>query len=127
MSRAEALRVLTRQARANINDVFEPREHYVGMCPHGGGPIWSTEFGIRRLADLDPEKMEAISEICDSKDGVKIKFHNSRQAIESLSRMQGWDSKIESEVTHKIDEGTKELLKSEYENIRNKVLIDDDC
>lgn len=127
MTRNEALRVLSRQARSNVTDVIEFKERYVGMGPDGGGPIWSTKFGIRRLADLDDEKLASISEINDSGGEVKVKLHSARQAIETLSRMQGWEAKKEVEATVTVDDETKQLIRENYQKLRQDMINVDDC
>lgn len=127
MTRNEALRILTRQARASIQDVIQFKDKFIGMAPDGSGPMWMTQFGIRRLCDLDPEKVSAISEISEGVNGTKIKMYNAKQSIDTLSRMQGWDAtqKVQSHLI--IDDETKEMLKTQYQSLREDMLTNDDC
>ena len=100
IGRREALQILTRQARGKLTDNVEFKSMYVGMCPDGGGPLWSTRWGLKHADDLDDELLANISEISDTKDGIKLKTYSQRDAIKDISRMQGWDSATQYE--HKI-------------------------
>ncbi len=129
LKRDEALRILTRQARGTLEDVVEFKSHFLGMCPDGGGPMWQTKWGLRFAEDLDPELMENIVEISDTKDGVKIKNYSKRDAVRDLSRMQGWDSATRHIVA--TEPGKPAEIKivdpSGYQQARKKMMDDDDC
>lgn len=51
---------------------------------------WSGQtITLKNSADLDPIKRRAIAEISQTKDGLKIKLHDKKGALDSLARHQG--------------------------------------
>ena len=128
MKREEALQILTRQARGNIGDVIEFKSMYIGMCPDGGGPLWTTKWGLKHADDLDPELLANITEISEGKEGTKVKKYSQRDAIKDMSTMQGWNSAVKHELTGKKDKPieTVVLSKEDYAKIRKDMMDDDD-
>jgi len=102
LGRDEALRRLTLMSRGDIGDVIEFKEEFKGMCPKGGGPMWSTKFGLKRASDIDPELMANIAEIAHTNNGIKVKQHSQKDAIQAISKMQGWDSPGVMKVDHTV-------------------------
>lgn len=50
---------------------------------------WSGQtITLKNSADLDPVKRRAIAEISQTKDGLKIKLHDKKGALDSLARHQ---------------------------------------
>lgn len=92
LKRDEGLRRLTRMSRGDISDVIEFKDEFIGMCPKGGGPMWNTKFGLKRASDIDPELMANIAEIAHTNNGIKVKHHSQKDAIQAIAKMQGWDN-----------------------------------
>lgn len=129
MGRSEALRILTRQARGNLEDCIEFKSHFLGMCPEGKGPMWQTKWGLRYVDELDPELTANIFEISEDKHGTKIKNYSQTDAIKSLSKMQGWDSATRHVVSTAKDKPVevKMVDPDGYKRARAEMLENDDC
>lgn len=130
MQRDEALRILSRQARGKLSDVVELTDEFTGMCPEGGGPIWRTRFGLKKATEIDPELFANIMEISHVQAGVKVKQYSQKEAIQTLAKMQGWDSAgppLKHELTGLNGEPivTRSLEKSEYAKVRMQMLSSD--
>lgn len=130
MSRNEALRILSRQARGSIADVLQFKSEFLGMCPKGGGPMWRTFYGIKHVSEMDPEMLANIMEIStDTNGNPKIKQYNTVNAIQRLSIMQGWDSATKHEIsgTNGGPVETVQMNMHDYKEAREQMIKEDDC
>ena len=127
LSKNEALAILTRQARGNIVDNIHFKAKFHGMCPDGGGPMWETMFGLKHADELDPELLANITELSHSKEGIKIKHASAKDAIAEIARIQGWTKSKTIEFGNPLSVEKRELDKSEYAAVREKMINGDDC
>lgn len=79
---------------------------------------------LKNSADLDAVKRRAIAEISQTKDGVKIKLHDKKGALDSMARHLGM---FNDKMTVGMDAATSELLAlmSGGNHVLNRVKIDD--
>lgn len=59
--------------------------------------VETTSHGVSLLAseDIDQDTAAAIAEISETKDGLKLKFHDKRAALDSLSKILGFNAPTE--------------------------------
>jgi phage terminase small subunit len=62
---------------------------------------------LKNSADLDKTKRRAIAEISQTKDGVRIKLHDKKGALDSIARHLGM---FNDKTTVGLDAATRELL-----------------
>lgn len=50
---------------------------------------------LKNSNELSPEVLAMVSEVSNTRDGIKIKFHSKEKCLELLGRMEGmWDDKL---------------------------------
>lgn len=96
MTRQEALERLSAFARTDLADLVEFGQYEIGEVD--GQPVIQAAWKIKDSVLQDSKKMAAISELAATKDGIKIKTHSPLQAIQQLSKMQGWESATRHEI-----------------------------
>lgn len=99
MTRQEALERLSNVARTDLADLVEFGSYEVGS--EDGQPVIQATWKIKDSVLQDKNKMALISELSAGRDGIKIKTHSPLQAIQQLSKMQGWDAATKHELTGK--------------------------
>lgn len=79
---------------------------------------------LKNSADLDKVRRRAIAEISQTKDGVKIKLHDKKGALDSIARHLGM---FNDKMTVGMDAATSELLAlmSGGNHVLNRVKTDD--
>ncbi len=79
---------------------------------------------LKNSADLDTVKRRAIAEISQTKDGVRIKLHDKKGALDSIARHLGM---FNDKTTVGLDASLTELLSlmSGGNHVLNRVKIDD--
>lgn len=118
MSRQEALERLSNVARTDLADLVEFGSYEVGS--EDGQPVIQATWKIKDSVLQDKNKMALISELSAGRDGVKIKTHSPLQAIQQLSKMQGWDAAVKQEVTGK-DGGAIEVSDMSEREIARRI------
>lgn len=93
MTKQEALEILTRQARTPLSDLVEWARYPIASDMMTGEVTeWQTGWRIKPAVEQDPDKMALISEITASKEGIKIKTHSQREALQLLGKYLGWEA-----------------------------------
>lgn len=83
ITKEEAVSELANVVRGRITDVFEFK----------GGLM-----KVKDLSTLPDEIVSCISSIKETASGIEIKLYDKRQAIDTLSRMLGWDEAIKQKI-----------------------------
>lgn len=93
MTKQEALEILTRQARTPLSDLVEWAKYPIASDMNTGEVTeWQTGWRIKPAVEQDPDKMALISELTAGKDGIKIKTHSQREALQLLGKFLGWEA-----------------------------------
>lgn len=106
MEKEEAMEILSRQARTSLSDLVEWARYPIASSMETGEVTeWQTGWRIKPSVEQDPEKMALISELTAGKEGIKIKTHSQREALQLLGKFRGWEApqKIQATVTAKPD------------------------
>lgn len=127
MTRQEALERLSKMARTSISDLLEFGSYEI--TKDDGEQVKQATWCFKDSADIDKDKLSAISEVTAGKEGLKIKLHDPKAAIKQLADLMGWEAPKKTELTGR-DGGpieTATLTKEEYKQARLEMLKDDDC
>lgn len=93
MEKEEAMAILTRQARTSLSDLVEWARYPIASdFTTGEVTEWQTGWRIKPSVEQDPEKMALISELTAGKEGIKIKTHSQREALQLLGKFAGWEA-----------------------------------
>jgi len=106
MEKEEAEALLTAMARTNLSDLVEWARYPIASSMETGEVTeWQTGWRIKDSVEQDPEKMGMIAELSAGKDGIKVKTHDRRGALQLLAKLKGWEApqKIQATVTAKPD------------------------
>ena len=103
MSREEALKILSNNARVKVSDIATFSYVSVGEDEEGND-IMQTVWKMKDSEDIDPEVMSCIKSVTMTKQGPKIELHDQQGAIKQLASMQGWESAQKFE--HSSPDGT---------------------
>ena len=103
MSREEALKILSNNARVKVSDIATFSYVRVGEDEEGND-IMQTVWKMKDSEDIDPEVMSCIKSVTMTKQGPKIELHDQQGAIKQLASMQGWESAQKFE--HSSPDGT---------------------
>jgi phage terminase small subunit len=103
MSRDEALKILSNNARVKVSDIATFSYVCLGEDEEGQD-IMGTVWKMKDSDEIDPNVMSCIKSVTMTKQGPKIELHDQQGAIKQLSTMQGWESaqKIEHDVNSVI-------------------------
>jgi phage terminase small subunit len=117
MSAEEVLKELSILGRAKIDDYLKVDDtEYVVGASEDGTPIKQSvrTVEIFRTEDIDKDKIKAISEIRQTKDGIALKLNDKQKALETLGRHWGlFTDKIDvkGEMSITIEGEVKEWAK----------------
>ena len=92
MSAEEVLKELSILGRAKIDDFLKVDDiEYIAGVDEKGNPIKQTvrTVEIFRTEDIGKDKIKAISEIRQTKDGIALKLNDKQKALETLGRHWG--------------------------------------
>lgn len=93
MEKEEAMEILSRQARTSLSDLVEWARYPIASDMMTGEVTeWQTGWRIKPSVEQDPEKMALISELSAGKEGIKIKTHSQREALQLLGKFRGWEA-----------------------------------
>lgn len=93
MEKEEAMEILSRQARTSLSDLVEWARYPIASSMETGEVTeWQTGWRIKPSVEQDPEKMALISELTAGKEGIKIKTHSQREALQLLGKFRGWEA-----------------------------------
>ena len=91
MSRDEAMKILSNNARVKISDIATFSYAQLGE-DEDGNPIMGSVWKMKDSDEIDPDVMSCIKSVTMTKSGPKIELHDQQGAIKQLSSMQGWDA-----------------------------------
>jgi phage terminase small subunit len=101
MEKEEAMAILTRQARTSLSDLVEWARYPISSDMMTGEVTeWQTGWRIKPSVEQDPEKMALISELTAGKEGIKIKTHSQREALQLLGKFRGWEAPTKIAATN---------------------------
>ncbi|MCG3462667.1 terminase small subunit [Xenorhabdus bovienii] len=100
MTRQEALERLSTMGRVSLHDIAEFRNSQIGEDDKGQ-PVFQASWQFKDSALQNPAALSAISELTTGKDGIKLKLHDPKAAIQQLSELMGWDAPKKTELTGK--------------------------
>jgi phage terminase small subunit len=100
MSRDEALKILSNNARVKVSDIATFSYVCLGE-DEDGQDIMGTVWKMKGSEDIDPDVMSCIKSVTMTKAGPKIELHDQQGAIKQLAAMQGWDSAVKIEIEAK--------------------------
>ncbi len=101
MEKEEAMEILSRQARTSLSDLVEWARYPIASDMMTGEVTeWQTGWRIKPSVEQDPEKMALISELTASKEGIKIKTHSQREALQLLGKFRGWEAPTKVAATN---------------------------
>lgn len=91
MSREEAILTLSKIARGKVPAKFRRIE----IVDAHGDTRHQTIVELPDSDDLTDEQLSTIAEVSQSRDGIKIKQHCPVNAINQLSKLEGWNKEKE--------------------------------
>lgn len=101
MEKEEAMEILSRQARTSLSDLVEWARYPIASDMMTGEVTeWQTGWRIKPSVEQDPEKMALISELTAGKEGIKIKTHSQREALQLLGKFRGWEAPTKVAATN---------------------------
>jgi phage terminase small subunit len=101
MEKEEAMEILSRQARTSLSDLVEWARYPIASSMETGEVTeWQTGWRIKPSVEQDPEKMALISELTAGKEGIKIKTHSQREALQLLGKFRGWEAPTKVAATN---------------------------
>ncbi len=106
VSKLKTIKELSTVAFSNIIDVIDVEENIIRIKDG------------KKLSDLPRSITAAISEISETANGLKIKFHNKENAITQLSRMLGWNEPEKTDITT-----GGEQIKDDFSTITTEELV----
>ena len=95
MTREEGLLILSNMARTSTSDVIDFAQVVVEDAE--GNKKAQTIWSIKDSAQHSPDKLACIHEVTAGKDGLKVKMHDQKTAIQMISRIEGWDKPSEAD------------------------------
>ena len=83
--------VLREFAKLGFSDIRKAVKwgHEIGYDEKTGEPVIATGIALTNCADLDEATAAAIAEVSQTKDGLKIKLHDKKAALDSIGRHLG--------------------------------------
>lgn len=120
MGREEALQRLSAMARASITDIANFRNVQIGV-DENDKPVFQTVWELKNADQMTPEMALIIHEVTASKDGLKLKIHDQKEALKQLATLQGWEAPkktMDIPVTQKVAE---RYSKEDYEEAEDFV------
>lgn len=95
------MEILSRQARTSLSDLVEWARYPIASdLMTGEVTEWQTGWRIKPSVEQDPEKMALISELTAGKEGIKIKTHSQREALQLLGKFRGWEAPTKVAATN---------------------------
>jgi len=127
MSRDEAMRILSNNARVKVSDIAT--FYYVAIGEdEEGNPIMNTTWKMKDSSEIDPSVMSCIKSVTMTKSGPKIELHDQQGAIKQLATMQGWDSASKLDLSSSDGSmSPSKLTTEEAAKVRAEMLKSDDC
>lgn len=101
------LREYAKLAFANITDYVKVAEH---ETMSGGEPVTFTRVEVFGTDGIPADKMAAVSEIKETKEGIAVKLHDKKGALDSLARHLGmFNDKLQIEGKVVVFSGDDQL------------------
>lgn len=98
MSREEALKILSNNARVKVSDIATFSYIQLGEDEEGNA-IMGTVWKMKDSDEIDQSVMSCIKSVTMTKNGPKIELHDQQAAIKQLATMQGWESASKIDLT----------------------------
>ena len=132
MTRVEMLERLTGMARTEITDVVK-FHNSIPVEKEVDGETITDEQSIWALRDEDDMKnagVAAISELTASKEGLKIKLHDSKAAMKQIADIEGFNAAVRLAIGGDPNGDalvTVTMTAEQYRQARKEALEADDC
>lgn len=92
MTRQEMLERLTGVARTSITDVVDINNQV--MVEIDGDQVLQSYWSLKDPDEIKGAGASAISELTASKEGIKIKLHDSKAAMKQIADLEGYNAAV---------------------------------
>jgi phage terminase small subunit len=128
MTRQEMLERLTGVARTSITDVVDINNQV--MVEIDGEQVLQSYWSLKDPDQIKGAGASAISELTASKEGIKIKLHDSKAAMKQIADLEGYNAAVRLAVGG--DPNGDALIAvtmtpEQYRKARKEALEADDC
>jgi phage terminase small subunit len=128
MTRVEMLERLTGVARTSITDVVDINNQV--MVEIDGEKVLQSYWSLKDPDQIKGAGASAISELTASKEGIKIKLHDSKAAMKQIADLEGYNAAVRLAVGGD-PEGDPliavTMTPEQYRKARKEALEADDC